>query len=88
MANLQYSPVEGGGTGGAPESGGSENRTDRNLNNLLLQAPLDLKSYQWHRVRIPSLNQRVKDFGGVSQRGNFVLQTALNCLWQLVEHVG
>ena len=65
MANLQYSPVEGGGTGGAPESGGSENRTDRNLNNLLLQAPLDSKSYQRRRVRIPNLNQRVKDFGGV-----------------------
>ena len=63
MANLQYSPVEGGGTGGAgaPELGGSENRTDRNLNNLLLLAPL--KSYQRRRVRIPNLNLRVKDLG-------------------------
>ena len=62
MANLQYSPVEGRGTGGTPELGGSENRTDRNLNNLLLQAPLDFKSYQWRRVQLnkyetaPNLN--------------------------------
>ena len=40
--------VDSGDVGGArapPESGGSEKRTEREIDNLLLQAPLDLNSY-------------------------------------------
>ena len=42
------SAVDSGGAGGAralPEFEGSENMTEREIENLLLQAPLDLKSY-------------------------------------------
>ena len=42
------SAVDSRGAGGArapPEFGGSEKRTEREIDNLLLQAPLDLKSY-------------------------------------------
>ena len=44
------SGVDSGGAGDArapPEFGGLEKRTEREIDNLLLQAPLDLKSYLW-----------------------------------------
>ena len=42
------SGVDSKGVGGArapPEFGGSEKRVEREINSLLLRAPLDLKSY-------------------------------------------
>ena len=44
----EFSGVDSGGAAGArapPEFGGSEKGTEREIDNPLLQAPLDLKSY-------------------------------------------
>ena len=46
--NMGSSGVDSGGAGGdraPPEFGGLEKRTEREIDHLLLEAPLDLKSY-------------------------------------------
>ena len=49
------STVDSGGAGGArdpPEFWGSEKKIEREIGNLLLQAPLDLKNYLRRCVKI------------------------------------
>ena len=56
------SGVDSEGAGGArapPEFGGSEKRIEREIDNLLLRAPLDLKSYlrRWLISALASLKR-------------------------------